>query len=84
MDFGDFANRFCILYLNLCKKRGIDKLYNEWYTVIVKVLWNYYVEGKVMKKIYNAPELEVTVLSAEDILDGSKEPGIDMDDVFEK
>ena len=36
-----------------------------------------------MKKIYSAPEFEVTVLMAEDILSGSNEPGIDMDDVFD-
>ena len=35
-----------------------------------------------MKKIYNAPEVEITVLAAEDILTGSNEPGIDVDDMF--
>ena len=34
-----------------------------------------------MKKLYNAPELEITVLTAEDILNnGSNEPGIEMDE----
>ena len=42
----------------------------------------YFVEVKIMKKIYNAPELEVTVLFAEDILTVSNELGMDVEDSF--